>query len=191
MEGIGNTPANFVKRIERLAADLKGITSASDRDRQKLKSKLKGLNENVNDIAEHGVTKGNVFGMLKNTPILMRSDTAHSLSRASNSAINLGLSVNELGQTSASIVGTQRSNSSYDGQDLETGIRFALMAKKYISHGVNLPTNIVEGAKDFACTGGITVAYAGDRLKTRAELTKDIGKEMLKGRTRKNVSLER
>ena len=62
------------------------------------------------------------------------------------------MSINELGQTSAGIVGAKRNNL-YEGQDLENGIRFALRARNALSKGLRLPEKSFHLAEGLVSTG--------------------------------------
>lgn len=179
MEGVGNTPVNFVKRMQRFAESIKGIFSSADKDSTRYQEKVGKFRESIDNMRDRGVSGETLGHVVKNIPISMRSDTMDAISRTSNSALSLGKSLNEFGQTSASIIagGHVRSNS-YDGQDVENGIRFALTAKDYLNKGLRLPVNIAKGTRELACFGSISKNYIGDKVISRAEQVRDIQKTL-------------
>ena len=166
-EGFGNTPANFVKRISDFANNVSSIPDAINRDRIEHKERKKARGKAREDMKENGVSVKNAVEYAKNIPNI-GGHTLSKTDKALNSGINAAISVNELGQTAASIAGTKRSNL-YDGQDLENGIRFSLKASKELAKGLKLPAKAFYKAEQLTAAsvmlGGAATITAASKIK--------------------------
>ena len=149
-EGIGNTPANAVKRIVKFGSDLSSIPGAVKKDKHDRAKRKAGRAEAMKD---NGVSIDGVAEYLSNRPRL-HGNTSKAVERTVNSGTSVAMSVNEYGQTAAGIVGTKRSNL-YDGQDLENGIRFSIKASKALNNGLKLPTKMFHAAEKLVGAGAI------------------------------------
>ena len=152
-EGLGNTPVNTVKRIARLGSDLSSIPGAVKKDRHERAERKAGRAEAMKDMNENGITIDGLAEYLSNRPRL-HGNVSKAAERTMGSATSVAMSVNEYGQTAASIVGTRRSNL-YDGQDLENGIRFSIKASRALGKGLKLPAHMFHAAENLVGAGAI------------------------------------
>lgn len=152
-EGIGNTPANAVKRIVKFGSDLSSIPGAVKKDKHDRAKRKASRAEAMKGMKENGVSIDGVAEYLSNRPRL-HGNTSKAVERTVNSGTSVAMSVNEYGQTAAGIVGTKRSNL-YDGQDLENGIRFSIKASKALNNGLKLPTKMFHAAEKLVGAGAI------------------------------------
>lgn len=145
MESVGNSPGNFFRRAATLAKNIGAIGPAIKKDRQASKYRYALRQEAKKELKENGmswdVVKKGFLGRRK-----VHGQTSEAISRAGDAAVGMAMSVNELGQTAQSIVGTNGRNM-YGGQDLEKGIHFTLLAKRYTSKAFRMPGEILNKAE--------------------------------------------
>ena len=173
-EGIGNTPIRGFQRISNLIGSVVAIPGAVKRDSVERNRKYHAREEAQKDIRENGLSADALISLFKNRRTL-GNHTIDATERTIDAATAAALSVNELGQTAASIVGTNNTNL-YGGQDLENGIRFALIAKNITSKGLRLPGNMLRKIDGLMVGEGFDEVKRGqeiDSVKTMAETKKD------------------
>lgn len=169
-EGIGNTPIRGFQRISNLIGSVVAIPGAVKRDSVERNRKYHAREEAKKDIRENGLSSDALVSLFKNRRTL-GNHTIDAAERTIDAATAAALSVNELGQTAASIVGTNNTNL-YGGQDLENGIRFALRAKNITSKGLRLPGNMLRKIDGLMVGEGFDEVKRGreiDSVKTMAE----------------------
>lgn len=169
-EGIGNTPIRGFQRISNLIGSVVAIPGAVKRDSVERNRKYHAREEAKKDIRENGLSSDALVSLFKNRRTL-GNHTIDAAERTIDAATAAALSVNELGQTAASIVGTNNTNL-YGGQDLENGIRFALRAKNITSRGLRLPGNMLRKIDGLMVGEGFDEVKRGreiDSVKTMAE----------------------
>ena len=169
-EGIGNTPIRGFQRISNLIGSVVTIPGAVKRDSVERNRKYHAREEAKKDIRENGLSSDALVSLFKNRRTL-GNHTIDAAERTIDAATAAALSVNELGQTAASIVGTNNTNL-YGGQDLENGIRFALRAKNITSKGLRLPGNMLRKIDGLMVGEGFDEVKRGreiDSVKTIAE----------------------
>lgn len=169
-EGIGNTPIRGFQRISNLIGSVVAIPGAVKRDSVERNRKYHAREEAKKDIRENGLSSDALVSLFKNRRTL-GNHTIDAAERTIDAATAAALSVNELGQTAASIVGTNNTNL-YGGQDLENGIRFALRAKNITSKGLRLPGNMLRKIDGLMVGEGFDEVKRGreiDSVKTIAE----------------------
>lgn len=145
MESIGNSPGNFFRRAATLGKSIGEIGPAIKKDKQASKYRYALRQEAKKEFKENGIS----FEFLKNSFLgrpKIHGQTSEAISRTGDAAVGMAMSVNELGQTAQSIVGTNGRNM-YGGQDLEKGIHFALLAKRYTSKVFRMPGEILNKAE--------------------------------------------
>lgn len=173
-EGIGNTPIRGFQRISNLIGSVVAIPGAVKRDSVERNRKYHAREEAKKDIRENGLSSDALVSLFKNRRTL-GNHTIDAAERTIDAATAAALSVNELGQTAASIVGTNNTNL-YGGQDLENGIRFALRAKNITSKGLRLPGNMLRKIDGLMVGEGFDEVKRGreiDSVKTMAETKED------------------
>lgn len=168
MESMGNSPGNFFRRASILAKSIGAIGPAIKKDRADSKYRYALREEAKKEFRENGmsldVLKKKFLGRRK-----LHGHTTEAISRVEDAAVGMTMSVNELGQTAQSIVGTNGRNM-YGGQDLEKGIHFALLAKRYTSKAFRMPGEILNKAERLINT-------ADDITRKQFDLGQDIDKE--------------
>lgn len=177
-EGIGNTPVKMGKRIFRLGKILTTIPSAMQHDKNERLQHKEVRKIAIENIKKEGISLENVGLLLLGRP-KVDNHLAETLNRAGKSALLAGLSVNELGQTAASIVGTKRSNS-YDGQDMEHGVRFLLKGINVTSSSIHLTKDILHGAENLLIEHAMIPEYIGVFDGFQRKTTKAVEKTMEK-----------
>lgn len=180
MEGVSNTPLNAIKRVFRLGKSAKDIPKAMHKDAAIRSERKDARKEAMEGIKHNGVNAQDVKKIAKNMPGYGKSTRA-SISRVGRNAESVSRSVNEMAQTSSSIVGTNRTNP-YDGQDLEKGISFTITARSVIRNGLHLPERMAKSAMSVGHFGSVTVKYAGDIARVK----RDKWKEYTKNREEKD-----
>ena len=173
-EGIGNTPIRGFQRISNLIGSVVAIPGAVKRDSVEHNRKYHAREEAKKDIRENGLSSDALVSLFKNRRTL-GNHTIDAAERTIDAATAAALSVNELGQTAASIVGTNNTNL-YGGQDLENGIRFVLRAKNITSKGLRLPGNMLRKIDGLMVGEGFDEVKRGreiDSVKTMAETKED------------------
>ena len=173
-EGIGNTPIRGFQRISNLIGSIAAIPGAVKRDSVERNRKYHAREEAKKDIRENGLSSDALVSLFKNRRTL-GNHTIDAAERTMDAATAAALSVNELGQTAASIAGTNNTNL-YGGQDLENGIRFALRAKNITSKGLRLPGNMLRKIDGLMVGEGFDEVKRGreiDSVKTMAETKED------------------
>lgn len=178
-EGFGNTPKNLIQRYTNLAKALIKLPSAAKRDRIERNIRRAGRNEALQSMRDDGISLDVIKNLIKNRH-RMGSHTLDSVENIGNSAISAAKSTNELGQTAKAIVGTTRSNS-YDGQDVEKGIAFALTAKSVINKGMVIPKSMIKGVGLGLSGGSIVVNYIGLKHSIYKDMKRDKQKENERG----------
>ena len=171
MEGVTNTPGNFVKRGSRLVESVVNIPGAIKRDVDESKMNAKIKKDILNDIRENGG---------KNFDAETFSDLVKSgAARPSHTAAAMGKSANELMQTSAAIAGGKRSDM-YDGQDLEKGMGFAIDAEQAIRKPLRLSNKALKNAINIGMMTGATIrAFRDHDMKEKVkDITKTKTKDM-------------
>lgn len=162
MEGVTNTPGNFVKRGSRLVESVVNIPGAIKRDVDESKMNAKIKKDTLNDIRA-----------------ARPSHTGAAMEQLGHSAAAMGKSANELMQTSATIVGGKRSDM-YDGQDLEKGMGFAIDAEQAIRKPLRLSNKALKNAINIGMMTGATVrAFRDHDMKEKVkDITKTKTKDM-------------
>lgn len=167
MEGVTNTPGNFVKRGSRLVESVVNIPGAIKRDVDESKE-----NGDKNFDAE-------TFSDLVKSGAARPSHTGAAMEQLGHSAAAMGKSANELMQTSATIVGGKRSDM-YDGQDLEKGMGFAIDAEQAIRKPLRLSNKALKNAINIGMMTGATIrAFRDHDMKEKVkDITKTKTKDM-------------
>lgn len=150
-EGIGNTPANMFRRMAKLGKDISAVPNATKKDKRERAERRAGRREAMDDMKKNGVSFEGIADYMANRP-RVNNHMHKAVENIADSATSAAMSINELGQTSAGIVGAKRSNL-YEGQDLENGIRFALRARNALSKGLRLPEKSFHLAEGLVSTG--------------------------------------
>lgn len=150
-EGIGNTPANMFRRMAKLGKDISAAPNAARKDKRERAERRAGRREAMADMKKNGVSLEGIADYIANRP-RVNNHTHKAFEDIADSATSAAMSINELGQTSAGIVGAKRNNL-YEGQDLENGIRFALRARNALSKGLRLPEKSFHLAEGLVSTG--------------------------------------
>lgn len=178
-EGLGNTPKNLIQRYMNLAKALVKLPSAVKRDKAERNMRRAGRNEALKSMRDDGISLDVVRDLMKNRH-RMGSHTLDAVENINNSALSAAKSTNELGQTAKAIVGTTRSNS-YDGQDVEKGIAFALTAKSVIHKGMVIPKSMMKGVGLGLSGGSIVVDYVGLKHSIHKDMNRNRQKENERG----------
>ena len=175
MEGVTNTPGNFVKRGSRLVESVVNIPGAIKRDVDESKMNAKIKKDILNDIRENGDKNFDA----ETFSDLVKSGAARPSHTGAASAAAMGKSANELMQTSATIVGGKRSDM-YDGQDLEKGMGFAIDAEQAIRKPLRLSNKALKNAINIGMMTGATVrAFRDHDMKEKVkDITKTKTKDM-------------
>lgn len=148
-EGVGNTPVNTLRRAARFGKSISQLPSAIRQDGREMRKNMENLIDKTSDAIEKkekGAVKEAGKAILKARP-KVSTHTSEQLGNVGQSASSLGQSINELGSTAKEIAAGTRS-ASYDGQDLEHGIRFALKGYNMASHVMHIPGKKLEAAKN-------------------------------------------
>lgn len=169
-EGIGNTPIRGFQRTVDLVGSVAKIPKAVKRDRSEKNRKFHAREEALNDIRENGINSDTLIQLFTNRRTL-GNHTIDAVEKAADAATAAALSVNELGQTAAAIVGTNNTNL-YGGQDMENGIRFVLRAKNITSQGLRLPGRMLRKIDGLMIGEGFDEIKRGE-LKKGNEKTRD------------------
>ena len=181
MEGVTNTPGNFVKRSSRLVESVVNIPGAIKRDVDESKMNAKIKKDILNDIRENGGKNfdAETFSDLVKSGAARPSHTGAAMEQLGHSAAAMGKSANELMQTSATIVGGKRSDM-YDGQDLEKGIGFAIDAEQAIRKPLRLSNKALKNAINIGMMTGATIrAFRDHDMKEKVkDITKTKTKDM-------------
>ena len=169
MEGAANTPLNAFRRIFHLGKNITEIPKAIKEDQKIRQIKKEKRSNAMEEIKKNGVTRQGIKEVAKNLPGSQKN-TRKATKRALRSTIPVVRSINELGQTSTSIIGG-RANL-YDGQDLERGVSFAITAYSQISRGLRLPPKMAEATLSVGHFGSVSMKYAGDVSRVKRDLQK-------------------
>ena len=177
MEGVTNTPGNFVKRGSRLVESVVNIPGAIKRDVDESKMNAKIKKDILNDIRENGGKNfdAETFSDLVKSGAARPSHTGAAMEQLGHSAAAMGKSANELMQTSAAIAGGKRSDM-YDGQDLEKGMGFAIDAEQ----AIRLSNKALKNAINIGMMTGATIrAFRDHDMKEKVkDITKTKTKDM-------------
>ena len=150
-EGFGNTPKRLLDRLMTLGKSIIALPGAVNKDRYEKRKRKENFKEAWNDIKQHGIDAQNISSLMNNGP-RVSTNTSRAIGRVADSSLGTAKSLNELGQTASSIIGTTRQNA-YEGQDLEKGISFALSVKSYINKAARIPPAMMKGVQ-FGIVGG-------------------------------------
>ncbi len=153
-ESFGNTPKRLIERFMNLGKSIIKLPGSITKDSHERKRRKEEFRKAWQEIKSEGINAENITSLLDNGPRIS-TYTSKSISNIAKSSLGAVKSLNELGQTASSIVGTTRQNS-YDGQDLEKGISFALMAKSYIDKPMKIPPIMMNSVK-FGVIGGTII----------------------------------
>lgn len=139
-QGITNTPKNAIKRTKNLGKSLIDIPGAIRNDMKEAQRNSAERREILKDIKDNGLKNFNAdtfVDLVKSGPA-RPSHTGGAIMGTADATASMARSVNEYGQTAASIAGGKRSDM-YDGQDLEKGISFAITARNLTAKHMRLP----------------------------------------------------
>lgn len=148
-EGIGNTPINTIRRAARLGKSIAKMSSSIRQDKYEKAERKDARHEAMEYIKENGISGASALALMHNRP-RVGSNTAKNVEQIGDSAVAMERSLNEFGQTAASIAGAKRSDT-YDSQDLEKGISFAITGTNIIRKGIKSPSKVINGAESLAC----------------------------------------
>lgn len=148
-EGIGNTPINTLKRAARLGKTIAKMPSSARQDKFERRERKEARKEAIEYMKENGFSGDAAIELLQNRHRL-ENNVSKNVEQIGNAAISMERSFNEFGQTAAAVAGAKRSNT-YDSQDLEKGISFALTGLGIVSKEMKLPSKAMEGAVNLVC----------------------------------------
>lgn len=164
-EGMGNTPINLIKRYVSLGKNIGGMNSAIKKDQKIRKAKRAQRKAAFKDISENGLSLNAVKNIITSGPGF-RSNVTDQLEKVGDSAVSAARSSNELGSTTANIIGG-RNGSMYNGHDLEDAVRFSLYAKSAIAKGLRLPSKLLDGAVALGTTSGMIYEFSKNKFEAK------------------------
>lgn len=172
-EGIGNTPLRMGQRAARFVKALSAFPRAFTEDAKERQERAEVRKLARKEIQEHGLNIESIGMWISGRPRL-HNHVYETSKKSMQAGLRAGLSVNELGQTSAAITGGKRSDT-YNGQDLENGIRFAIRGASITGKAIQLPSELLHQAEDLVVNRGIIPNYL--HMPGEVEKTANIGKE--------------